>query len=333
MNSKEIILRCLEFRAPERIGLDFVPPHESDICWVNTTRFYDDQHSTGWGRHPHLLEKVPGFNGDVMMDVYGVIHGRLDSFTKGEPVWGPLQDSWDLLDGYAFPMLDPTPDAAVQEWIRENGDRFLVSSIGSPFSIMRNLRRLENLFMDMAAQPEYVKALAERVFAFDSLQIEQAAREGVDAVIIADDWGTQTSLFVSPKMWRRQFGPLYAALVEKAHGLGVKFLVHSCGYVYDIAGDWVEMGVDAFQFDQPGLLGVERLARDFGGRVTFWCPVDIQKVMPTGSRAQIEAEARKLIQAFGSYGGGLIAKDYPQWEAIGVQDEWAEWARAVFRAG
>jgi len=60
--------------------------------------------------------------------------------------------------------------------------------------------------------------------------------------------------------------------------------------------------------------------------------VDIQKVMQTGDRALIEQAARRLVGCFGSARGGFIAKDYPQWDAIDVREEWAQWARDVFMA-
>ena len=102
------------------------------------------------------------------------------------------------------------------------------------------------------------------------------------------------------------------------------FFVHSCGYVYEIIEDFIDVGVDILQLDQPELMGVERLSREFGGRVTFWCPVDIQKIMVTGDRALIESNTEKMMDYFGHFKGGFIAKDYPQWEAVGVREEWAQ---------
>ncbi len=73
-----------------------------------------------------------------------------------------------------------------------------------------------------------------------------------------------------------------------------------------------------------------RLGREFGGRIAFFSPVDIQKVMQTGDKALIQAEARRMVELLGGFQGGFIAKDYPQWEAVDVKEEWAQWARDVF---
>ena len=50
-------------------------------------------------------------------------------------------------------------------------------------------------------------------------------------------------------------------------------------------------------------------------RAALWSPVDIQKIMPTGDRALIEASARQMVDLFE---GGLICKNYGDLPGIGV---------------
>jgi hypothetical protein len=69
--------------------------------------------------------------------------------------------------------------------------------------------------------------------------------------------------------------------------------------------------------DQQENMGVENLSRRFGGRLCFWCPVDIQKTMNKGSVEDVRKYARKLIDEFGKFDGGFIAKWYPSPEAAG----------------
>lgn len=324
MNSKTLIQRVLAFDRPPRIGLDFNPMHHSDISVRPVVQFAPSPLSA-WGRHPALLQRVPNFAGDLMQDPYGVIFGRLDFYSKGEPIKGALEDGWEALDAYRLPAVIPNlppvndPDA----------DKFILGSIGSPFSIMRSLRRMDQLFLDLYDHPDQVLRLGQMVQAYCLEHITCAARAGCDGVVIYDDWGTQTGLLIGLRAWHHFFLHVYQNLITAAHALGLKFFMHSCGHVHSIINPLITYGVDAFNFDQPGLVGVARLARDFAGQVTFWCPVDIQQVMPTGERVLIEAAAREMLKGF-HRGGGFIAKDYPQWEAISVKEEWAQWARDVF---
>ena len=49
--------------------------------------------------------------------------------------------------------------------------------------------------------------------------------------------------------------------------------------------------MDVLQFDQPDLHTLDFLAQ-FAGKVTYWCPIDIQTTLQTGDRGVIRAKAR-----------------------------------------
>ena len=59
-----------------------------------------------WGNYPELKKQVLWFNGDVRATVAGNIFGRLDDTVQGECIKGVLQDGWELLDDYVFPVVD-----------------------------------------------------------------------------------------------------------------------------------------------------------------------------------------------------------------------------------
>lgn len=57
-------------------------------------------------------------------------------------------------------------------------------------------------------------------------------------------------------------------------------------------------------------MGLNLLGKRFGGRITFWCPVDIQNTMVRGSDEDIRAYCRKMVHTLGRPQGGFIAKWY-----------------------
>jgi len=210
-------------------------------------------------------------------------------------------------------------------------DRYHLGGLpGFPFSIMRYLRRMDIFLADLLLYPKEVDRLAERVVALLCRCMDNWAAAGADAVMFAEDWGTQDRLLVSPTMWRRIFRPYFVALCGHARDCGLSVWMHSCGYIYDIVEDLIECGIAVLQLDQPGLYGVERLAAEFGGRVTFWCPVDIQRVLPSGDLARIDAFAHDLVEKLGARGGGFIAGYYGSLEGIGVRPEWQDAACRAF---
>jgi len=125
--------------------------------------------------------------------------------------------------------------------------------------------------------------------------------------------GDRKALFVCPEKWREIFKPRYKKEFELIHKLGMKVLFHSCGYVWDIIGDLIEIGVDVLNLEQPLVFstekinGIDRLAKEFGGKVCFESLVDPQRTLDYGSKEEIVQEAKHLIQTLGKYNGGFIA--------------------------
>lgn len=335
MTSKEIVRRVAERRDPPRIAFDVNGIIPSDIIAHSICKlvYPFPMEQEQWGVHPELLDLVPGFRGEVRRDPYGNILGRLNGLTKGECVKGVLKEGWHLLNAYRFPSFDEAHHERMKIENLAAGDQFVIGYLPTAvFSSIRDMRGMSNALMDTVLEPEKVTQLMERVEEFLSAAIDRAAQLGFDAVMFGDDLGMQDALFFSPETFRGLFKSTYAALIQKAHQCGLVFIMHSCGNIAAIIEDLIGIGLDVLQFDQPELYGSEYLARTYGKRISFYCPVDIQKVMVTGDRALIEATARQMVGAFERHAGGaFIFKDYPTWEDIGVKDEWASWAKRAVR--
>ena len=332
MTSKEIIRRILEFDGPPRIGYCFNWPNPSDFAYggfgVPSEKKYGE-----WGRHPELLEQTPGFAGEVCLRG-GNIFGRLGGRTNGECIRGALEDGWDGLDSYIEAYLSPLCDPknydlkGLAAWAGAQ-DKFTFTGVMALQSTIRDTRTIGNMLADTVLESENLKRFVEACADVAVAQADMLGGCGMDAVITYDDWGLQHSLYINPESWRKIWKGAYARVVERLHGHGMKFLLHSCGCISGIIGDLVEIGVDAFQFDQPALYDFEKLAAQIGGKATLISPVDIQKVLPTGQKEKIQAEAKRMIETFHK-NGGFVAMDYGSLADIGVKDEWAQYARDVF---
>ncbi len=121
---------------------------------------------------------------------------------------------------------------------------------------------------------------------------------------------------VSPEVWRKFWKPRYKKVYHFAHQKNILTFLHCCGYITDIIGDLIETELDVLQLDQQENMGVEKLSALFGGKICFWCPVDIQNTMIKGSTEDVKNYAKKLIDSFGKFNGGFMAKTYPSPEAI-----------------
>jgi uroporphyrinogen decarboxylase len=182
----------------------------------------------------------------------------------------------------------------------------------SGFNLMMSLRGFENVLMDVALQTDFLTRLMDKVWEFEAGLIEEYAACGVDGVWFFDDWGTEDSLFIRPDAWREIFKPRYREQFRMAHDRGMHVFFHSCGYVWDIIPDLIEIGVDVLNLEQPnifaadGMSGVDRMASIFGGKVCFCTNPDGQRVLAYASPSEVTQEVKHVISAFSKFGGGLI---------------------------
>jgi uroporphyrinogen decarboxylase len=180
----------------------------------------------------------------------------------------------------------------------------------------------------MALYPDEVQRMHSVVAGMYETLILAAGKAGSDGIMIGEDMGTQQGLLFSPKMFRFYFKEEYTRLLSIAHEYGMKVLMHSCGSNWAIVDDLIDCGVDCFQFDQPAIYDMPKLAAKFRERkASLWSPADIQKVLPTGDKAYIESQAEYMCKLFDGF---LICKNYGDLKGIGVKPEWDDWAYKAF---
>lgn len=176
-----------------------------------------------------------------------------------------------------------------------------------PFEQMQFLRGTENLLIDLGYGTKEVKRLRDMLHGFFVKEMRMWAATDVDGVTFMDDWGTQTSLLISPELWRSFFKPLYREYCEIIHGGGKFAFYHSDGFIEPIIGDLIDVGIDALN-SQLFCMNIERIAEHFRGKVTFWGEIDRQRILPFGTKAEVAGAVRRVRAALDTGSGGVIAQ-------------------------
>ena len=188
---------------------------------------------------------------------------------------------------------------------------------------------METALVKMFTEPEMFRAVIDRITEFylkaNGIFFE-ATKGKLDAVLIGNDFGSQLNLMVSPASLREFVFPGTRRLVEQAHSYGLKVIHHSCGCIYDVIPDLINLGVDAIHPIQALAYNMEpwRLQREFGDKVSFCGGVDAQELLVNGSSREVEEKVRELIGLFPT---GLIIS--PSHEAI-LPDTRPENIKAIF---
>jgi uroporphyrinogen decarboxylase len=301
MTGRDIIRRAVHFEGPERVGMTLPEPYPRDLVTWGTLESpdFDSQ------------RRVEGGN-EYWLDEWGCTWGRIAEISKGEIVEGAITE-WDQLDAYRPPdFSDDRRYAKARERLAASADKYLIAGLpgGWVFATARKIRKMEQYLMDLVLERDRIEQLHDLIVAENEKVIRKAAELGCHAVMVWEDWGTQTGPLVSPEMFREIFKPRIKAQCDLAHSLGLDCWMHSCGNMTDLMDDLIDAGVQVFQFDQPTLHGIDNLNNRYGGKVAFWCPVDIQKTLQTKDAALIRAEAKALCETLGGHNGGFVAGYY-----------------------
>jgi len=279
------------------------------------------------------------------VDEWGITHHR----PKADGLYysmvrAPLANAsvtQDDVRAYRFPNTgDPARIEglrALAEQYRAQGRAVMLKGVlAGIFEMAQRVRGMENLLMDMASNQALAGALFDKMLELKLAFWEMALPrlyDVVDIVSEADDYGTQVSQLISPRMFRQQIKPRLAILFARIHQLApnAKLFFHSCGNVRPLLPDFIEIGVDILNPIHITAVGMEprALKRDFGKDIVFWGGgVDTQDVLPHGSPQQVKDDVRRNIDALAPGGGFVfntvhnIQADVPpenviaMWEAV-----------------
>ena len=261
-------------------------------------------------------------------DEWGSEWRSLEAGAIGE-VSKPAIEDWAQLASYTPPYelidgLDVSPSHAFYQ----QSDRFLLAhSSVQPFQRLMFMRGLQQLMYDIGAESPELEDLLRLIHGYNVRELMALSSASADGITFKDDWGTQTSLLISPRSWRRLFKPLYAEYCDIIHRAGKRVFFHSDGCISSIYPDLIEVGVDAIN-SQLFCMDIEALALVAKGKITLWGEIDRQNVLAMGKPGDVRRAVQRVWNAFGG-NGGLFAQcvwggDTPTENIYAVMETWLE---------
>lgn len=170
-----------------------------------------------------------------------------------------------------------------------------------------SMRGMENVLVDFYENPGPLHRLMDALTEFYVALIRRSGRElGVDGVFTSDDIGMQTGPMFSREIFDEFFKPRYARIIRAAHEHNMHFWLHTCGDVRAFLDDFVAMGLDVIHPIQKYTMDEREVAQRFGGKIAFWCGMDVQRILPRGTPEDVRREVRFMIDTYDRPGGGCI---------------------------
>jgi len=324
MNSKERVLKAIDHEEPDSLPCDLWGLEETKTRLRNYFGVKDNE----------------GFLQALGVDIRSVqpayIGPELKSYPDGswEDWWGLRLKTIGGMDTVVFNPLGevttveevgthswPDPDWFDYEGLRETclelQDYALVSrDVGANTTcvlrVSMHLRRMDQFMTDTILNPDLVRAIVKKVeefyLGYDRRTFE-AAGDLINIYMIADDFGSQDRLLMSPITLREFIYPSLRRFIEQGKRYGMKIMFHCCGAVRSPIPDFIEMGVDILNPIQTSAKGMvpRELKGEFGQALCFHGSLDTQHTLPFGTPEKVAAEVRDRIEALAAGGGFICA--------------------------
>lgn len=211
-----------------------------------------------------------------------------------------------VLDSLEIP--DPSSDyraVAASETTRHlidkfDKEKFLYMTLVSPFTLVGELRGVENLMLDMYDDKSFVDSMLR--YATDVLKVyaDYLLDTGVDGIILCDP--TASADLISKDDFNN-FSKSYTREVGKViRDRDACLLLHICGNTSDRLADIAEIGADVFSLDFLVDLGYAK--ETIGDRQILLGNVNPAETLFNGTSDEVMTEARACIEKTG--GEGLI---------------------------
>ena len=198
--------------------------------------------------------------------------------------------------------LEPTLDR-----LRGAGPYYRASGFWCPvYHDLMDLFGMQAYLMKMHTHPEVIEAATNRVcqFYYDANErFFRLAGDLVDGFFFGNDFGTQQSLIISPKLFDRFIMPWFSTFIDQGHRHGYQVILHSCGSIYRMLPTLIAAGVECLHPLQARAanMDAETLSREFNGQVTFLGGIDTQYLLPYGSPEDVKADVRRVRDLLGPH--------------------------------
>jgi uroporphyrinogen decarboxylase len=231
----------------------------------------------------------------------------------------PLEEAETPEDIAKYPWPNPTDPARFEgledeaQNLRKTGAAVILGGIcAGMLEVSLWMRGFENFYTDLLINKPVAEAMLDKILEMKLKywgNILPKVKDNVDIAMEGDDLGMQNSLLVSPDVYRTLIKPrqrqLFSFIKQQAD---VHIFFHTCGSVYEIIPDLIEVGVDILNPVQVSAarMDTKQLKKEFGRDIVFWGGgVDTQRILPRGTPQEVRDEVKRRIEDLAP-GGGFV---------------------------
>jgi uroporphyrinogen decarboxylase len=216
------------------------------------------------------------------------------------------------------PILKPEPRRINFEAYRNakkaaaDKQRFFCWGGVNVFEQMHPVCGHEYMLMGMAMDPGWVKDMvntyADLTIALMEILFAQEGKP--DGIWFYEDMGFKFRPFMSPAMYQEILLPGHKKTIDYCHSLGLKVIMHSCGFIEPLLPGMVEAGIDCLQvMEVKAGMDPLRIKRDFGDQLVLFGGMDATNLVANDIDA-IRAELAEKIPILKENSGYILHSDH-----------------------
>ncbi|MBN2580353.1 MAG: hypothetical protein JXB10_15315 [Pirellulales bacterium] len=344
MTSRERVKAALRFQRPDRLPTNESPWEQTAEAWYRqgipretsladyfsfdiSTMYLDVSprfemkvlcreggHITYEDRFGYTIRKPEGISATLHFQRH---------VTTDQAAWERIKNRFALSDDPAEPAriddqsyfghFDPYPiwEEALAKYRRISAEnRYLLFVFYGPWEATWRHRGFENLLMDVAVDPEWVRDMAQTYQTLVIDVLRRCIQRGMkpDGVLTIEDLGSGHGPLFSPRTWIKIFQPEAARLGEFLRKNGVDFWMHSDGAIGPLIDHFVDAGLQVLNpLEAKAGMDVVELRQRYGTNLSFYGNIDATKMY--GPRDVLEAELKRKVPVACS-GGYILHSDH-----------------------
>jgi len=321
LSPRERVLAALRHEQPDRTPRDFwAEPPAWDRLFAHVGHSDRERLLDSLGVDLRHLEAGTPPERDIGGGVFQNFWG--ERFVYNQTLWGPMREdvkgalagasSLADLEAFDWPSPDCLDHSQLKAGCRQSEPNALLYGFADVWQRPALVRGWEEMFLDMTERPEWVHFLCRKFTDFyleDYTRAAERTQGRIDLYLVISDLGCQRGPLISLDMFREFVAPYIKQMADCIHRLGGLVMYHSCGMIAPFIPELIDLEVDVLDPIQPAgpQMQPEHLKDTFGARLSFHGGIDMQNLLPKGTPAQVEAEARRYCETLGAGGGYILA--------------------------
>jgi uroporphyrinogen decarboxylase len=205
------------------------------------------------------------------------------------------------------PHRDPVLKAVRRVARRFKGRRAVMLVGRAVFAASWYLCGMERLLESYLLDPVFATSIGRMVIEYNKELHRLAIAEGVDLIVLGDDYAHKTGTIMSPALFREFILPGLTEVVGNIKAGGAYCVKHTDGNIWAILEDIVNTGIDGIGPLEPAAgMDLGKVKGTVGDRVCVVGNVDVD-LLCRGSAEEVHKATRALIASVSPGGGHILS--------------------------